>query len=61
MVDRTATARQGDRDRPSCPCCTADPTRRAALERLKRQRDHLRVCRWLHELAPLTDYYRRAA
>jgi hypothetical protein len=59
MAESTATTRQGDR--PACPCCTADPTRRAALERLKRQRDHLAVCRWLHQLAPLTEYYRERA
>jgi hypothetical protein len=42
---------------PSCPCCTADPTRRAALARIQAQRDYRAVCRWLDELAPLTVYY----
>jgi hypothetical protein len=42
-----------------CPCCTSDPTRRAALDRLHEQADRLRVCRWLHQLAPLTDHSAR--
>ena len=38
-----------------CPCCTPDPARRAALERLHEQADQLAVARWLHQLAPLTE------
>jgi hypothetical protein len=41
-----------------CACCTGDPVQRAALERLRVQREHLAVCGWLHQLAPLTVYYR---
>jgi hypothetical protein len=33
------------------------PARSAARERLRAQRDHLAVCRWLHLLVPLTVYY----
>ena len=33
--------------------------RQATLERLRAQRDHLAICRWLHELAPLTAHYRQ--
>jgi hypothetical protein len=32
---------------------------RAARDRVKATDDHLRVCRWLHQLAPLTVYYSR--
>jgi hypothetical protein len=42
---------------PVCACCTRDPVRRAALERLRVQRDRLAVCRWLDQLAPLTVCY----
>jgi len=33
--------------------------RRAARDRVQAQTDHLRVCRWLHQLAPLTVHYSR--
>jgi hypothetical protein len=57
MIERTPLPPQeADLDGP-CPRCTPDPARRAALERLHEQADHLAVCAWLHQLAPLTDYY----
>lgn len=33
--------------------------RQAARARLRAQRDHLAVARWLHQLVPLTAYYRQ--
>jgi len=30
----------------TCACCTPDPARRAALERLRAQRDRLAIARW---------------
>jgi hypothetical protein len=42
---------------PVCGCCTPDPRRRAALARLRAQRDHLAVCRWVKRLLPLGEYY----
>jgi hypothetical protein len=42
-----------------CPCCTTDPVRRAALDRLRVQVQHLRVCAASHALMPLDRYYRR--
>lgn len=33
------------------------PTRQAARDRLRAQREHLAVCRWLHRLVPLAVYY----
>jgi hypothetical protein len=41
----------------TCPCCTRDRDRRAALERLRAQHHHLAVCRALERLAPLTEHY----
>jgi len=41
------------RDAPVCACCTPDPARRAALERLRAQRDHLAASRAAHALMPL--------
>ena len=38
---------------------TVSNERRAARDRVKAQADHLRVCRWLHLLAPLTVHYSR--
>jgi hypothetical protein len=32
---------------PTCACCTPDPARRAALERLRAQRDRLVIARWV--------------
>jgi hypothetical protein len=43
---------------PVCACCTSDPVRRAALERLRAQRDYLSVCRWADRLLPLSESYR---
>jgi len=43
---------------PICACCTPDATRRAALEPLRAQRDHLAVCRRANRLLPLSEYYR---
>jgi hypothetical protein len=40
-----------------CACCTTNPTRRAALDRLHDQDQRRRIAR-LHDLAPLTTYYR---
>jgi hypothetical protein len=37
----------------------ASDSQRLARDRLKAQADHLRVCAWLHQLAPLTVYYSR--
>jgi hypothetical protein len=51
-------------DAPTCPCCTPDPARRAALERLRVQHHHLAVARWAERLMPLHRCYgsrRRAA
>lgn len=42
---------------PTCPCCTPDAARRAALERLRAQHQDLAVYRALHLAAPLTEFY----
>jgi hypothetical protein len=38
---------------PTCACCTPDPARRAALERLRAYRNQLAVGRAAHRLMPL--------
>jgi hypothetical protein len=38
---------------PTCACCTPDPGRRAALERLRTYRNQLAVSRAAHRLMPL--------
>lgn len=38
---------------PVCACCTPDRARRAALERLRAQRDDLAAARAAHRLMPL--------
>ena len=40
-------------DAPTCACCTPDPARRAALERLRVQRHRLAVARWAEREMPL--------
>jgi hypothetical protein len=40
-------------DAPVCACCTPDPARRAALERLRAQRDRLAIARAAERLMPL--------
>jgi hypothetical protein len=37
---------------PTCACCTPDPTRRAALDRLRAQHHHLAVARAAERLMP---------
>jgi hypothetical protein len=44
-------------DAATCPCCTPDPARRAALERLRAQHHHLAVCRALHRFASLVELH----
>lgn len=44
---------------PTCACCTPDPARRPALERLRTQRDSLVVARRAHRLMPLGEYFSR--
>ena len=41
----------------TCPCCTPDPARRAALARLRAQHQVLAVCAALHLAVPLIVYY----
>jgi hypothetical protein len=40
-------------DAPTCACCTPDPARRAALARLRVQRDRLAAARATHQRMPL--------
>jgi hypothetical protein len=42
-----------------CGCCTTDPRRRAALDRLHEQQQAIRIATALDQLAPLARYYRR--
>jgi hypothetical protein len=37
---------------PTCACCTPDPDRRAALDRLRAQHHHLAVARAAERLIP---------
>jgi hypothetical protein len=58
----TITATNGEAiiaGRRDCPCCTPDPRRRAALDRLHEQQQAVRIATALERLAPLRAYYCR--
>jgi hypothetical protein len=42
-----------------CACCTSDPTRRAALDRLQAENHRLGTAAWADRLMPLAEHYRR--
>jgi hypothetical protein len=60
-VSATATkpAASGIVPRRPVTVSSLEVERRAARDRIKAVNDHLRICRWLEQLAPLTVYYRR--